>query len=331
ILDYLVMLLGSTETIAPYAKDYITYILIAAPFMTAGFLMNNLLRYEGKATLGMIGLTVGALLNIAGDPIFMFVFGLGISGAGISTMLSQVISFCILLSMFLRGKTVYKFSVKNINIKYLPDIVTTGLPSLLRQGLNSLGTVLLNSNAAIYGDAAVAAMSIVSRVIFFTFSVALGVGQGFQPVCGFNYGAKKYDRVKKGFLFACILSQIFIIIMSTVIFIFSSDIVRIFRDDNTVVQIGARALVLQGISQLFMPFCMIIELALQCIGNRFKASFLSTLKSGLFFIPLLLLLSNLRGLSGIQEAQPLSIILAFIPSLIFAIGFFKNLSSEKQE
>lgn len=330
-LGYLVMILGSTETIAPYAKDYITYILIASPFMTADFLMNNILRYEGKATFGMIGLSVGAILNIIGDPIFMFIFNLGISGAGISTMISQIISFFILLSMFLRGKTVCKFSIKKINVKCLYAIITTGLPSLLRQGLNSFGTVLLNTSASVYGDAAVAAMSIVSRVIFFAFSIALGVGQGFQPVCGFNFGAKKFDRLKKAFIFTLALSQIFIILMSVIIFIFPGDIIRIFRNDSAVVEIGARALVLQGISQLFMPFCMLVELTLQCVGERFKASFLSTLKSGLFFIPLLFLLQSIRGLSGIQEAQPLAVILSFIPSVIFAVSFFRKLTYKLEE
>ena len=331
VLKPLVMLLGSTETISPYAQTYISYILVAAPFITVSFTMNNLLRYEGKAALGMIGLIVGAVLNIAGDPILMFGLNMGIAGAGLSTCISQIIGFFVLLSMFLLHKTQCRLSVKLIVPKFLPEIIGTGLPSLLRQGLNSLSTVVLNNCAAVYGDAAVAAMSIVSRVIFFTFSFALGVGQGFQPVCGFNYGAKKYDRLKTAFYFSVMLAEIIVVVMSVGLIIFPGEIVRIFRDDNTVMEIGSRALVLQGIAQLFLPFCMITEMALQSVGKKLGASVLSTLRNGLFFIPLLLILSNVRGLSGIQEAQPLAVTLAVIPSAILAVRFFRELPKNTEQ
>lgn len=331
VLKPLVMLLGSTETISPYAQTYISYILVAAPFITASFTMNNLLRYEGKATLGMIGLIVGAVLNIAGDPILMFGLNMGIAGAGLSTCISQIIGFFVLLSMFLLHKTQCRLSVKLIVPKFLPEIIGTGLPSLLRQGLNSLSTVVLNNCAAVYGDAAVAAMSIVSRVIFFTFSFALGVGQGFQPVCGFNYGAKKYDRLKTAFYFSVMLAEIIVVVISVGLILFPGEIVRIFRDDNTVMEIGSRALVLQGIAQLFLPFCMITEMALQSVGKKLGASVLSTLRNGLFFIPLLLILSNVRGLSGIQEAQPLTVTLAVIPSAILAVRFFRELPKNTEQ
>ncbi len=325
MLKPLVMLLGSTETIAPYAETYIRYILIASPFITASFTMNNLLRYEGKAMLGMIGLGVGAVLNIAGDPVLMFGLRMGIAGAGLSTCISQIIGFFVLLSMFLLNRTQCTLSVRLILPKALPDIVATGLPSLLRQGLNSLSTVVLNNCSAVYGDAAVAAMSIVSRVIFFTFSFALGIGQGFQPVCGFNYGAKKYGRVTSAYRFTVVLSEIIIVIMSAALLLFPGEIIRIFRDDSAVVSFGTRALVLQAVAQLFLPFCMVTEMALQSAGKKIGASLLSVLRNGLFFIPLLLILSNLRGFGGIQEAQPLSVVLAVIPSAILAVRFFRGL------
>ena len=321
----LVMLLGSTETIAPYAETYIRYILIASPFITASFTMNNLLRYEGNAMLGMIGLGVGAVLNIAGDPVLMFGLRMGIAGAGLSTCISQIIGFFVLLSMFLLNRTQCTLSVRLILPKALPDIVATGLPSLLRQGLNSLSTVVLNNCSAVYGDAAVAAMSIVSRVIFFTFSFALGIGQGFQPVCGFNYGAKKYGRVTSAYRFTVVLSEIIIVIMSAALLLFPGEIIRIFRDDSAVVSFGTRALILQAVAQLFLPFCMVTEMALQSAGKKIGASLLSVLRNGLFFIPLLLILSNLRGFGGIQEAQPLSVVLAVIPSAILAVRFFRGL------
>ncbi len=329
-LDPLVMLLGSTETIAPYAKTYITFILLAAPLMTASFVLNNILRYEGKAALGMIGLMTGGLLNIIGDPIFMFVFHMGIAGAGLSTALSQCISFGILLSMFLRGKTECRLSVHRISLQpgRIFNIMATGMPSLLRQGLNSLTTVLLNSEAAVYGDSAVAAMSIVSRISMFVFSFALGIGQGFQPVSGFNYGAGKYRRVRKAFLFTAALSEGLIIVISLFVMLCSNNLIGIFRNDATVIEIGTRALRLHCMSLLFLPACMVTEMLMQSTGQRLCASLLSSLRSGVFFIPLLLILAKVRGLSGIQEAQPLAYVLAFIPSLLFAVWFFRKLPKE---
>lgn len=332
ILQPLVMLLGSTETIAPYAKTYIGYILIAAPFITAGFTMNNLLRYEGKASLGMIGLTIGALLNIIGDPIFMYALDMGIAGAGLSTCLSQIIGFFVLLGMFLLNKTQCRLKIKLIRPNQLANIVTTGFPSLLRQGLNSLSTVVLNTCAAAYGDAAVAAMSIVSRVIFFTFSFALGIGQGFQPICGFNYGAAKYDRLRSAFRFSVLLAEIVVVLMSAALLLFPDAIIRVFRDDDAVAAIGSRALILQALAQLFLPFCMVTEMTLQSSGKKLGAALLSSLRNGLFFVPLLLILPRLRGLNGIQEAQPLAVVLALIPAVLLANRFFRGLPrTEKSE
>ncbi len=194
---WIILTLGSTETIYPHARSYLLTILFAAPFMTGGYTLNNLLRYEGKASLGMIGLMSGAILNIVLDPILMFVLHMGVAGAALATAASQVISFLILLSMFLRGRTVTRLSLKQFDPRprVIGDIMTTGLPSMLRQVLNSVASILLNSSAAVYGDAAVAAMSIVGRISFFVFALALGIGQGFQPVCAYNFGAKKYLRL----------------------------------------------------------------------------------------------------------------------------------------
>lgn len=325
-LDDLVTWLGSTPTIAPYAKSYIMFILIAAPFMVTSFTLNNILRYEGKAILGMVGLMVGAVLNILGDAILMFGCHLGIMGAGISTAVSQIISFGILISMFLRGRTSCRISLRNFRFRegVIWEIVSTGFPSLLRQGLNSITTVLLNSEAAVYGDPAVAAMSIVSRIIFFMASVAIGVGQGFQPVSGFNYGAGRYDRVKKGYWFTMILSEVILTGLGIVVFVFSPDLIRIFRDHESVVSIGTRALRLQAISQVVMPLCMSTEMMFQSTGSRIPATLLSAMRNGIIFIPTLLILANLRGLAGIQEAQPLANLLGVIPTVICAVWFFRS-------
>lgn len=326
-LGNLVRILGSTETIAPYAKQYLTYILLAAPFVVTSFTLNNILRYEGKATLGMIGMMTGALLNIALDPLFIFVFNLGISGAALATALSQTISFTILISMFLRGKTQSRLSIRKVNLKtaVLGDIVGTGLPSMLRQGLQSITTVILNLEAGPYGDAAIAAMSIVGRVSFFIFSIALGIGQGFQPISGFNYGAKKYTRVRKAFRTALIASETVMFIISVFVFLFAGDVVSLFRNDPEVIVIGTRALRLLVAAQIALPLVMMMEMQLQTTGQKLSASVLSMLRGGGLFIPCLLLMAWLRGLSGIQEAQPLAQILSVIPALLYARWFFARL------
>lgn len=329
-LDQLVMLLGSTKTIAPYAKTYITYILIAAPFIVASFTMNNILRYEGKASLGMVGLLVGAILNMVGDPILMFVLDMGIAGAGLSTCLSQFVSFVILLSFFLRGKTICKLTLKNVVLRadYIGNIMATGLPSLIRQGLQSASTIILNMAAAPYGDAAISGMSAVSRITFFVFSVCLGIGQGFQPVSGFNYGASKFKRLRKAFDYAFKLATILIVILSIVVFFTATPLVKLMRDDPEVINIGVRALKLQCLTSVFLPFCTMTEMLLQSTGKRLHASLLSSLKSGILFIPTLLLLVYFRGLNGIQEAQPVTNFLQVIPSFILAVWYFRKLPKE---
>ncbi len=331
-LDGIIRFLGSTPTIFPFAKTYITYILISAPFMTASLTLNNLLRYEGKAALGMIGLMAGAVLNMAGDPVLMFSLNMGIAGAGLSTALSQVVSFCILLAMFLTGKTESRISFRHIakaRPEILLNIMGTGFPSMLRQGLNSLTTVLLNMQCAPYGDEAIAAMSIVSRIVFFAFSVALGVGQGFQPVAAFNYGAREYGRLKKGFAFTALVSEAIVAVACVFLALFPSELVAMFRDDPDVIRIGARALRLQALATLSLPPCMATEMLFQSTGKKLGATLLSAMRSGLLFVPSLLLLAHFRGLSGIQEAQPLALLLSFPLTIPFVLWFFRTLGKDK--
>ena len=327
-LDDIVFWLGSTQTIAPFAKTYISYILVSAPFMCSCLTLNNILRYEGKALLGMIGLMSGAILNMAGDPLLMFGLKMDIAGAGLSTAISQLVSWGILVWMFLSGRTESKLSFKNaarVTPRIVGNIAATGFPSLLRQALNSITTVMLNNRCAVYGDEAVAAMSIVSRIIFFAFSVALGIGQGFQPVSAFNYGAGKYSRLRKGYIFSCLASEAIMIVSCTVLVIFSGKLIGLFRDDPEVIAIGTRALRLQALATMVLPPCMVSEMLFQSTGRRLGASILSALRSGLFFIPALLILSELRGLSGIQEAQPVALLVSVPIYVVFAVIFFRKL------
>lgn len=327
----LVRVLGSTETIAPYAVTYITYILATAPFVVSSFTLNNLLRYEGKAKLGMIGLITGGVLNIGGDYLLMFVFDMGIAGAGLSTAISQVISFFILLSMFLRGKTLSKISLKFFapGNHLLSEIILIGFPSLLRQGLSSITTILLNSQAAFYAfDEGVAAMSIVNRIAFFLYAIALGIGQGFQPVSAFNYGAGKYKRQKEAYKFTMFASVVILTILTGVTMIFSGNLIGLFRDDPTVIEIGTRALRLQAVAQILMPICMVTEMLMQSSGQKTSAAVLSSLRGGLLFIPLILILPYFRGLYGVEEAQPLSNVLSIIPAIFIAKKYFNKIPGE---
>lgn len=330
-LDDVVMFLGSTPTIAPYAKTYITYILIAAPFMSSSLTMDNMLRYEGKSSYGMIGLMIGAVLNMIGDPIFMFAFEMGIAGAGLSTALSQIVSWIVLMAMFLSGKTETKIRFRlfaKITPKIMLNIFTTGFPSLLRQALNSISTVMLNSQCSGYGDAAVAAMSIVSRIVFFAVSVALGIGQGFQPIAAFNYGAKKFARMKRSYIFTILAAEGVIIVMCSMLLIFAPQLVALFRNDPDVIDIGTRALRLQAGATFVLPVIMVTEMLLQATGKRFTSSLLSSLRNGLIFIPVLLILERLRGIDGIQEAQPLSMLLTLPVAILFMILFFRKVPKD---
>lgn len=331
-IEPLMTLLGSTGTILPYAKGYGIYILVAAPVMMASFVLNNILRYEGKAYLAMIGLIAGALINIVFDPILIFKFNMGIEGAGLSTALSQVVSFSILLVMFLSGRTQSRLSLKYMTgdiINPLFDIMKTGFPSLIRQGLNSLSTMVLNGLAGGYGDAAVAAMSIVNRICFFIFAIGLGIGQGFQPVSAFNYGAKKYSRVKKAYAFTLFMGEILLGILAIVGFCLSGKLIGIFRDNIEVIKIGTVALRYQLVALFFQPLTICTNMLFQSIGENKKASILAILRSGLFFIPVIFIMSHFFGLTGIEMSQTIADMLAFCVTLPMIIRFLKAMPSDE--
>lgn len=330
-LEPLMRLLGSTETILPYAKDYGMWILLAAPAMTSSCVLNNILRYEGKAALAMIGLTTGGILNMALDPLFIFTFGMGISGAGLATALSQFISFAILLSVFLRKKTQSKLSLHFMakEFKTLGDIVITGLPSLARQGLNSVSTMVLNAQAKAFGDAAIAAMGYVGRTSSLIFSVGLGIGQGFQPVSGFNYGAKKYSRVKKGTWFTLGFGTAFIGVISAACFIFAPQIIALFRKEVVVIEIGSEALRIMCVFLLFLPISVVATMLFQSIGKSLPALILSCLQSGAIFIPLCLILPGFFGITGIELSQPLAYFTAALVSLPMTLAFFRHLPDDE--
>ena len=334
LIEPMMRLLGSTETILPYAKQYGIYILIATPFTMTSFALNNILRYEGKAFFAMIGLTIGGVLNMICDPILIFGCNMGIAGAGLATAISQVIGFFILLSMFLRGKTLSRLSLTlaKENPKGIFEIMATGFPSFCRQRLTSIATMTLNNLAGEVGaDAAVAAMSIVNKITFFIFAVGLGIGQGFQPVASFNYGAKIYSRVKKAFYFTLWTGEVLLGICVVAGLLCSNHLIGLFRNDPAVIEIGTLSLQLQLLALFFHPMTICANMMFQSIGENKKATFLSMLRSGILFIPVLLILTHCFGLFGVQSAQAIADVLAFFICAPIAIHFLKNLPEDQTE
>ena len=326
-LPHFMMLLGSTETILPHACAYARPILIAAPLMISSLVMNNILRYEGKASFAMIGLVTGGVLNIALDPLFMFVFGLGTAGAGIATALSQSISFCILLSMFLRGKTVSQFRLSAVTreARDFGRILLGGAPSFGRQGLNSIGGMLLNLAARSYGDSAVAGMSIVSRIFMFIISVAIGVGQGLQPVASFNYGARKYRRVRQAAIFTIEAAFCMLVVLVGLCWVNGDALIRLFRDDPAVTAVALPAFHYQCLAMLLQPIIVVANMTFQSVGASGRATFLACCRQGVFFIPLILILPRTHGLFGVEICQPIADVLTFLVSLPFLIAFLQQL------
>ena len=326
-LPHFMMLLGSTETILPHACAYARPILIAAPLMISSLVMNNILRYEGKASFAMIGLVTGGVLNIALDPLFMLVFGLGTAGAGFATALSQSISFCILLSMFLRGKTVSQFRLSAVTreARDFGRILLGGAPSFGRQGLNSIGGMLLNLAARSYGDAAVAGMSIVSRIFMFIISVAIGVGQGLQPVASFNYGARKYRRVRQAAIFTIEAAFCMLVVLVGLCWVNGDALIRLFRDDPAVTAVALPAFHYQCLAMLLHPIIVVANMTFQSVGASGRATFLACCRQGVFFIPLILILPRTHGLFGVEICQPIADVLTFLVSLPFLIAFLQQL------
>jgi len=329
-LDGLMRFLGATETILPYAKDYAGYILYAAPVMASSFLLNNILRAEGKARFAMVGLTTGGLLNLLLDPLFIFGFEMGIAGAAVATALSQCVSFCILLSWFLRGKTIVRLGAAGISKRtgtYL-SILKNGLPSFCRQALAATATIALNVSAAQYGDAPVAAMSIVGRLFMFAFAVNLGIGQGYMPVAGYNYGAGRFDRVRKAFFFTLKVTVILMAISGTAGFVAAPFLIRLFiRNDVEVVRIGTGALRAMCLAMPLVPLGVVCTMTFQSIGRSWTATALSLARQGIFFLPLILVLPRVLGITGVQITQPLADGLTFLSCLPLAFSFFRDLEA----
>ena len=320
-------LLGATDTILPYALDYMCIILVGAPWITAALVLNNQLRLQGNATYAMVGLVSGGVLNIALDPLFIFVFDMGIAGAAVATILSQFISFCLLLGVRLSGGIQIRLRLFSPSRKRFLALAGGGVPSLCRQGLASIAVTCLNTAARPYGDAAIAAMSIVTRVSQFAGSAMIGFGQGFQPVCGFNYGARKYDRVSRGFWFCVKVSTAALVLLAVVGWVFAPQVIAIFRaDDPEVIRIGAATMRWQCISFPLIGWSTMCNMLLQNIAMTVHASIVAAARQGLFFIPFALILPVFFGLQGVQVCQAVSDVCAFFLAIALTLPVLHMLS-----
>jgi putative MATE family efflux protein len=319
--------LGATETILPYALDYLRFILLGCPFMMGSLTLNNLLRYQGGAFLGMLGMVSGAVLNIGLDPLFIFVFDLGIAGAALATMISQTFSCLLLFVISRRGKETIRVSPRNFRPRpaLYREIARGGAPSLLRQGTMSLAVIVLNRLSGAHGDAAIAAISIVTRVVMLMNSAILGFGQGFQPVCGFNYGARRYDRVKDAFWFCVRLSTALLVLLALGGAVFAPRIIALFRrDDPEVIRIGTLALRFQCCVVPLGGWIVLCNMMLQTMGKAVPASFLAFSRQGIFLIPMALIMIPALGVLGIQLCSPLAELCTFILALPMGIRTLKR-------
>lgn len=334
-VDNISVWLGSTPTILPYTNAYLRVIFLGTPFMMGSFVLNNQMRFQGNASLAMVGIVSGSVLNIVLDPILIFVLNMGVAGAAWATVISQFVSFSILLFMNLTNAAI-KVSIKNFtpNMYYYSNIFRGGIPSLCRQGIGSISTVILNTAAGNYGgamaDAAIAAMGVVTRISMFAYSALIGFGQGFQPVCGTNYGAGKYTRVKEAFNFSLKVGSIALFVISVFGFIFARPLIAIFRDDVDVITIGVVALRAQCLSFTLNACNIMCNMLLQTIGMAFKASVVSIARQGLFLIPMLLILPLFLGLFGVQIAQMVADVFSFMLAVPLAAGVVKTFDKDRE-
>lgn len=335
-LDPLAVLLGSTPTILPYTKDYLRIILIGTPFMMSSFVLNNQLRYQGSAAYAMVGIVAGAVINIVLDPIFIFTLNMGVAGAALATVLSQLLSFVMLCIGTRKGGNI-RIYIRNFKptLAAVYEIIRGGFPSLCRQGLASVSGIFLNhmagSYGGMYGDAAIAAMSIVTRVTMFANSALIGFGQGFQPVCAMNYGAGKYDRVREGFRFCVKYAFFFLIVTAVAGIALAEPLIEIFRKgDADVIRIGTLALRMHCLAFPLSAWIVICNMMLQSIGSAMKASIVAAARQGLFFIPLIFILPYFFGLFGVQVCQMISDICSFALALPIGLSELKRLKSNKE-
>lgn len=325
-LEPLMCALGATQTMLPHACAYGRIILMGAPVMCCSFILNCILRAEGAAVASMIGLCSGGILNIALDPLLIFTFQMGTAGAAVATVISQCVSFLVLAVAFLRGRSIVHLRPKYISrrARDYVQIISVGFPTIARQGMASLASALMNIQGAVYGDAAVAALTISNKIYLLVRNVIIGIGQGFQPVAGYNYGAGDRKRTRQAFIFATKLGTVICILAAAIIAAFAEPIIGWFRADDQVIAIGRLALLYTCAVMPFMAYSTFVNQLYQCLGYKLPATVLASLRQGICYLPLIFILPHFLGLQGVQMTQPGSDLLTFFICIPFQIVFFRK-------
>ena len=328
-LEDIMILCGATETILPYAYDYAFWIILATPFYSATFVLSAVVRQEGNIRLSVIGTIAGAVVNCVLDPLLIFGFDLGIVGAAVATSLSQIVSFVILWSHMAGGKCVLKLSWKYFSPDWvtISDILKIGSPDLFRTGLLSVANILLNNAAAMYGDAPLAGMGIVTKIVNIMVMILMGFGQGYQPMCGYCYGARLYGRVKEGLWFSLRVCIIALSALSIGAFAFAPEIIAIFRaDDPEVINIGSQILRSHVVVLPFATVTIIANMLFQSCGKAFKSGLVALSRNGLALIPMILLLPRIFKLDGVVWAQPVADAITFVIALFMLADELRKLN-----
>ena len=325
----MVRLLGATPTCEQYSIDYARYVLLAAPFMASNFVMNQCLRSEGSATLSMIGMGFGGILNCILDPIFIFGLDMGVAGASLATAISKLVSFAILIFPYITRRSLLRLSVRNFlpSREIISEIVTVGSSSMFRNGLAVIAGILLNSLAGDISDSVLAGIGVCTKIMMFPFSIILGFGNGFQPVAGFNWGAKRYDRVKESYRFSSRVAIFGGVIMAVFCIVFADPMIVLFAGtDAEMRRIGAFAIITQSIALPIHAWVAIVNMYCVGLGNAKGALALSTARQGSCFLPILYPLAWLFGAWGVGAVQAAADIL----TMVLAVPIIRSLNRKIQ-
>ena len=323
----MVRLLGATPTCEAYSIEYATYVLLAAPFMASNFVMNQCLRSEGSATLSMVGMGFGGILNCILDPIFIFGLNMGVAGASLATAISKVVSFAILIFPYLTKRSLLHLSVKNIRVHWdiISEIVSIGSSSMFRSGLAVVAGIMLNDLAGNFSDSVLAGVGVCTKIMMFPFGIILGFGNGFQPVAGFNWGAKRYDRVSDSYRFSSRVSLIGSAIMAALLIIFADPIIVLFAgEDPQMRQVGALCMRLQCYALPIHAWVAIVNMLCVALGNAKGAFLLATARQGSCFIPIIHLMTWIWKENGIAAVQAVADVLTLVMAIPLAVYMTKK-------
>ncbi len=333
-LHPILKLLGATDSILPFAATYASIYIVSCIFNVFNVTMNNIVTSEGAAKTTMCALLTGAVLNIALDPLFIYVFDLGVAGAAIATAISQVVSTCVYQIYILRKKSVFHFRVKDCTYtkETMSEIFKIGIPTLVFQILTSVSISLINNAAGDYGDSAIAGMGVVTRLISMGSLSVFGFIKGFQPIAGYSYGAKKFDRLREAIKTSILWSTVFCVIFGVILALFPAAIVsRFTKGDAEMIRIGAASLRANGISIMLFGFYTVYSSLFLALGKGREGFILGACRQGICFIPVILLLPIVWGLNGIMYAQPIADVLSAVITVFIAIPLHKKLNEMQKQ